>query len=267
MRFLVSGPGVDSSLHFINGAIDDAHGPDAVAALIVHGDFELMARRPQVIQRIVHVRLAGLSVLNENAAGSHDSEGEGEEEVSDVEFHTVNLKPKSDVASKITLATSRSFFVTFRRKNGKLAFVMAVLFANYYPFVIALVFLGCLYTVDVPEKGAFFARAMVALIIATFLAHVNRIFDLWPAHLLFPSGHTTFCFGVALSLGMLRPWTLAITLPLVVVLGVSMVSLHYHTTWDILGAIPLVLVVYGVVHWCWRLPSESAHFDQATVSS
>jgi len=140
-------------------------------------------------------------------------------------------------------------------------------FTTYYPFAIALVFLGTLYSLDVPEKGAFFARAMVALLIATFLAHVNRIFYLWPAHLLFPSGHTTFCLGVALSLGMLRPWTLAVTLPLLVVLGVSMVSLRYHTTFDILGAIPLVLVVYGVVHWYWRLPSESAHFGRATVSS
>lgn len=143
---------------------------------------------------------------------------------------------------------------------------MALLFVNNYPYAIALAFLGCLYTVDVPEKGSFFARAMVALVIAVFLAHVNRIFDLWPSHRMFPSGHTTLCFGLSLSLGMLRPWTLAITLPLVVVLGVSMVSLHFHTTSDILGAIPLVLIVYGVIHRYWRVPPVSARRAGAAAS-
>jgi len=130
---------------------------------------------------------------------------------------------------------------------------MAALFTDYYPYAIALVFLGSLYTVEMPEKGAFFARAMLALVIAVFLAHVNRIFFLWPSHPLFPSGHTTFCFGLAWSLALLRPWTLAITLPLLVALGVSLVTLHYHTTFDVLGAIPLVLIVYGIVHKYWRV--------------
>jgi len=134
---------------------------------------------------------------------------------------------------------------------------MRLLFINYYPIAISLVFLGCLYTMNVPRKRSFFLRAMVALIIAVFLAHINRLFDLWPSHLLFPSGHTTLCLGVALSLGMLRPWTLAITLPLVVVLGVCMVTLHFHTTLDILGAIPLVLGVYGLVHWFWHVSLDS----------
>jgi len=142
--------------------------------------------------------------------------------------------------------------------------MMERLFTYNYPFAIALVFLGSLYAMDVPRKGAFFARAMLALVIAVILAHVNRIFHLWPAHLLFPSGHTTFCFGLALSLGMLRPWTLVITLPLVAVLGVSMVSLHYHTTFDILGAIPLVLIVYGIVHGLWRVPMVSWDREFAT---
>jgi hypothetical protein len=143
---------------------------------------------------------------------------------------------------------------------------MRALFTTYYPLAIALVFLGCLFTIRMPAKGSFFARSMLALIIAVFLAHVNRIFYLWPAHLLFPSGHTTFCFGLALSLGMLRPWTLVITLPLVVVLAVSMVTLRYHTTFDILGAIPLVLGVYGVIHWLWPVSMESPRLDRARVS-
>jgi len=134
---------------------------------------------------------------------------------------------------------------------------MRVLFTIYYPFAIALVFLACIYSMNIPAKGSFLARALLALVVATFLAHVNRIFYLWPAHLLFPSGHTTFCLGLAPSIAMLRPWTLFITLPLLVVLAFSMVTLRYHTTFDILGAIPLVLVIYGLVHWLWRLPSDS----------
>jgi membrane-associated phospholipid phosphatase len=129
-----------------------------------------------------------------------------------------------------------------------------------------LAFHGTLLAVRIPDKGAFWGRAMLALAIAVFLAHVNRIFHFAPGHLLFPSGHTTFCFGLAISLGMLRPWTLAITLPLLVVLGISMVSLGYHTVIDILGAIPLVLIIYGLIHFVWRLPSD-APLDRAKVST
>lgn len=143
---------------------------------------------------------------------------------------------------------------------------MVYLFTVYYPFALALVFVASFFLVEIPAKGAFFLRALVALVIATFLAHVNRIFHIYPAHLYFPSGHTTFCLGVSVSLGMLRPWTLAVTLPLVVLLGVSMVALQLHTVWDILGAIPLVLVVYGIVQKSWRVSPASPPLDRTPVS-
>jgi membrane-associated phospholipid phosphatase len=143
----------------------------------------------------------------------------------------------------------------------------AAYFTNLYPLAMVLGFLGTLFVMKIPDKGAFLARAVVALVVAVFLAHVNRIFHLYPRHLLFPSGHTTLCFGLALSFGMLRPWTLLVTLPLLVVLGISMVCLKYHTTIDILGAIPLVLVIYGIVHCTWRLPSDSPLLDRARVST
>jgi hypothetical protein len=115
---------------------------------------------------------------------------------------------------------------------------MRFLFTSYYPYAIAVAFLTFLFWMKVPRKGVFLSRALIALLIATFLAHVNRIFDL------------------SLSLAMLRPWTLLITLPLLVVLVVSMVTLRFHTTFDILGAIPLVLIVYGIIHKYWRLEPE-----------
>jgi hypothetical protein len=146
--------------------------------------------------------------------------------------------------------------------------VMAVLalLTYYYPLVMAVVFLAFFFLVDVPGKGRFFVRALVALGIAIALAHVNRVFDFWPPHRFFASGHMTFCFGTALSLGLLRPWTLAITLPLLVPFGVALVAFHFHNAWDVLGAIPLVLVVYGLLHGLWRMSPVLPPLDRATVS-
>jgi len=50
-----------------------------MAALVVQGNFEFVAGGAQIIQRIDHVGLGGSRVFDENAAGSHDSEGEGKE--------------------------------------------------------------------------------------------------------------------------------------------------------------------------------------------
>ena len=143
---------------------------------------------------------------------------------------------------------------------------MAVLLTYYYPLVMTLIFLAFLFSTNVPARGRFFLRAAVALVIAVCLAHVNRVFDLWPAHRLFASGHMTVSFGVALSLGMLRPWTVAITLPLLVPFGVALVALHFHDVWDVLGASPLVLVVYGTVHGFWSVPEAAPPLDSAADS-
>ena len=55
---------------------------------------------------------------------------------------------------------------------------------------------------------------------------------------------------------MLRPWTLAISLPLLVPFGIGLVWAHFHVALDVLGAIPLVLIVYGIIHTFWKLPSD-----------
>jgi len=131
------------------------------------------------------------------------------------------------------------------------------IYVSYYPVVIALVFLIAVLLTPVPAKGRFLGRALTALFIATLLAHVNRIFGLWPAHLLFPSGHTTFCAGLSWSLAMLRPWTLFLTIPLLICLAVSLVALQLHETMDVIGAFPLVLAIYGPIHAWWRLPGDA----------
>jgi hypothetical protein len=143
---------------------------------------------------------------------------------------------------------------------------MLPLFLDYYPRLIAVVFLFFLLFAQMPAKGWVFLRALTALVIAVSLAHLNRWFGFYPAHLLFPSGHTTFCLGMSISLGMLRPWTLAVTLPILIPFGMGLVTMHYHETVDVLGAIPLVLVVYGVIHWIWRLPRVSPPLDMTAES-
>jgi hypothetical protein len=144
----------------------------------------------------------------------------------------------------------------------------ATLFVFYYPHLLAVVFLVVYLRTRMPAKGLFLLRALTAaLVLATFLAHVNRIFGLWPAHLLFPSGHTTFCAGVSWSLAMLRPWTAVVTAPLVLLMAYELVWFHYHETIDVLGAFPLVLLIYGLIHWSWRLPRASTRpLDSAVVS-
>jgi len=139
-------------------------------------------------------------------------------------------------------------------------------FLDYYPYLMAVVFLTVFFGVRMPAKGFFFLRALTALVIAIVLAHLNRWFLFDPRHVFFPSGHMTFCLGISISLGMLRPWTLAITLPLLIPFGRGLVTMHYHSTFDVLGAIPLVLVVYGIIHWLWRLPLASPPLDMGSDS-
>jgi hypothetical protein len=159
------------------------------------------------------------------------------------------------------------FFVRCRESLALVLAFLTYLIVCYYPNFIAVVFLLIFLRTKMPAKGMFLLRALTALVIATFLAHVNRIFGLWPAHLLFPSGHTTFCAGLSWSLAMLRPWSAVWSVPLVAAMAVSLVALHDHETIDVLGAIPLVLVVYGLIHTWWKLPRASARpLDSPVVS-
>ncbi len=142
------------------------------------------------------------------------------------------------------------------RKLRLLLIDIPLLFTAYYPALIAVIFAVVFIVTPIPAKLLFLARALAALVISVFLAHFNRIFEVWPAHLLFPSGHTTFCAGMAWSLAMLRPWTLLFTIPLLIAMGTGLVLLHFHSWFDVVGAFPLVLLVYGLIHTWWKLPGE-----------
>ncbi len=136
----------------------------------------------------------------------------------------------------------------------------------YTPHAMAVLFLVFLYYTDIPAKKQFFWRAAVPLTIACCLAHVNRIFHLYPAYLYFPSGHMTFCLGISISLAMLQRWTLVFTFPFLILFGIELVAYDCHTPLDVLGAIPITLLVYGVVHYAWSVHA-AAPLDRTKVST
>jgi len=63
----------------------------------------------------------------------------------------------------------------------------------------------------------------------------------------------TFALSMALSLGLLRPSTLWITLPLLIPYGAALVILRFHNLVDVIGAIVIVLGVYGSLDRVWGL--------------
>lgn len=83
--------GSDTGLHLSDGLVDRGDGLIAIAALVVLGHFKLSPRGAQIIERVVHVRLGGMHIRDEHAAGKEDSEGERNEEMSEVEFHDLKM--------------------------------------------------------------------------------------------------------------------------------------------------------------------------------
>ena len=136
----------------------------------------------------------------------------------------------------------------------------------FYPHFLTGCFLVLLLLTKIPARGLFFLRTALVLTVATVLAHVNRWFYLWPADPFFFSGHMTFAFGMAVSMGLLRPWTLTISLPLLVPFGAFLVILGFHTVLDVLAAIPMVLGVYGIIYWLWPLRASSPPLDTVSDS-
>ncbi len=82
-----------------------------------------------------------------------------------------------------------------------------------------------------------------AIVISFILAHLNRWFDLWPAHPYFPSGHETFaaCIGTAAVFEKRR-----LVLPvfaLIALLGYGLVRLGWHDPMEVIAGFALGTVV------------------------
>ncbi len=116
----------------------------------------------------------------------------------------------------------------------------------YFPMLMVTAFFVLHGRVVVPRQSAFHAPIHMRRNDRRPDFPPERAFDLYPSHPYFPSGHMTLCLCVALSLGIVRPWTLAITLPLLVFLGIGLVAVGFHTPIDVLGAVPVVLLVYAI---------------------
>ena len=85
------------------------------------------------------------------------------------------------------------------------------------------------------QPWQFWLRSVVALLVVYVLAHINRWLHLWPAHLLFPSGHLAFATCVLTSLALTdRRWLVLI--PFLVVYSWMVVALGFHGWLDIGGA-------------------------------
>jgi membrane-associated phospholipid phosphatase len=119
---------------------------------------------------------------------------------------------------------------------------------NFPAFMVAVYFV-CMFAWPITDKGQFMTKSIIAATTAVLIAHLNRFFDLYPAHLNFPSGHMTLSLSVAVSLGIVRPGTLALTLPALVLLGIGLVATGFHPVIDVLGAVPLVLLIYGLIFY------------------
>ena len=121
---------------------------------------------------------------------------------------------------------------------------MTSLLVYYYPHLMVAIFIACMAAWRFPHKQSFILRAVGAGVVAVLISHLNRFFDWWHSDPYLPSGHMTASLSVAVALGLVRPWTLAVTLPLLVFFGFALGACGYHTVTDVLGAVPLVALVY-----------------------
>ena len=85
------------------------------------------------------------------------------------------------------------------------------------------------------QPWPFLGRVLLALLVTYVIAHVNRWFDLWPAHPKFPSGHVTYAACVLTSMSLLNlRWLLLV--PLLFVYSALIVALGFHLWMDIFAA-------------------------------
>lgn len=106
-----------------------------------------------------------------------------------------------------------------------------------------------------PRSWAFWLRVAVALGLAVGLAKLGKALPLWPAHPLFPSGHTTFSAVCATALYRRRGarWG-ALGAGLTVLMMVSLVAGGWHEPIDTLGGLVLGVGIATVL--TFPLPSS-----------
>ncbi|MBC8104075.1 MAG: phosphatase PAP2 family protein [Cytophagales bacterium] len=103
----------------------------------------------------------------------------------------------------------------------------------------------------------FWGRSALSIGAAVGLAEAGKHYQIWPGHPLFPSGHMTFATAAASCLMLRRglPW-LGIALPLIGIMGISLVVGGWHTGTEVFGGLALggfiTLVCFGLLRQARR---------------
>lgn len=92
-----------------------------------------------------------------------------------------------------------------------------------------------------------------AAVLASLLTLAGKTLEVWPDHPLFPSGHTAYAVTIAVFLvGWDRRW-LRWVIPLLGLLGLSLVLSFFHIPADIAGGTVVGLIVgVGLFRWLER---------------
>jgi membrane-associated phospholipid phosphatase len=86
----------------------------------------------------------------------------------------------------------------------------------------------------------FYLQAVLAIGIPVALAELGKKYQVWPGHLNFPSGHTTFAAAAATCLVMRRGERWAwMAVPLVLLMALGLLYGHWHTPLEVLAALVL----------------------------
>jgi len=88
-------------------------------------------------------------------------------------------------------------------------------------------------------RGFFFLKSVAALVGSFVLAHLNRWLPLLPDGLFCPSGHMTFYTSLSISLWLLNPGSILLTIPLGCFYAWLVVHLGFHPWPDVFQALVL----------------------------
>ena len=110
------------------------------------------------------------------------------------------------------------------------------------PLMICLLLAAPFITPRRTSAAEFWIRSLLGIGLAVALAESGKKYEVWHGHPSFPSGHETFCLAALTCLTARDPRWLGAGLPLAALLAWALVTAHYHTPLDILGALPTGLL-------------------------
>ena len=126
---------------------------------------------------------------------------------------------------------------------GSAEFYWAIAAELFLPLWTALLLLAPRWSRSDIRGWRFRAVGFGAAVLASLLTLAGKTLEVWPDHPLFPSGHTAYAVTIAVFLvGWDRRW-LRWVIPLLGLLGVTLVLSFFHVPADIAGGTVVGLVV------------------------